>query len=331
MIITFKTYTADGLGPFKPESGDGFEWAQGANVTFRGTHYHSDGSAYDLTGAYTMLMSFKQRDSDLSSLVARQATIVDPTNGVYEVYISSSDVALGLVAGDLVCGVEFVDSTGLVKNSDEALPATRCRIRRTIVVPNEPISVPTYQQPLAQGPKGDGFTWRGPWNSTAAYNPRDEVNYPDPNGGTSNAVSSFVCLIANTNVPPLDVNGALSADWNYVAMRGADGSSGNITWPGPPSGYKSRAVYRGSGGFAYWQQYDLQQASFSNSSSAVVTFSSFATRSYLIDLSSPSQPVGMWVDYSTLIDNGNGTFSITVRATTSFTGTCTVKFDEVIP
>jgi hypothetical protein len=63
------------------------------------------------------------------------------------------------------------------------------------------------------GVDGQGFTWKGIWDSGTSYVPYDVVFYLG---------SSYNCLTANSNdAPP-------SANWELIAQKGADGSSAVI-------------------------------------------------------------------------------------------------------
>lgn len=65
----------------------------------------------------------------------------------------------------------------------------------------------------AAGPAGQGFTWRGEWNSGTAYAAYDVVHYDG---------SAYVALEATTNEAP----GTVSPDpWDLFASEGAAGGS----------------------------------------------------------------------------------------------------------
>lgn len=70
------------------------------------------------------------------------------------------------------------------------------------------------------GATGQGYTWRGAWVSTTAYNPYDTVSYSG---------SSYVCTVANTNQVPTNIT-----YWNLIAQIGAAGAAG-ATGPAGPS------------------------------------------------------------------------------------------------
>lgn len=69
------------------------------------------------------------------------------------------------------------------------------------------------------GPTGQGYTWRGAWNSATAYNPYDTVSYQG---------SSYVCTVANTNQLPTN-----TSYWNIIAQIGATGATGATGSQGP--------------------------------------------------------------------------------------------------
>ena len=70
----------------------------------------------------------------------------------------------------------------------------------------------------AAGPPGQGYTWKGAWNSGTAYVPYDSV---------SNAGSSYVCTVGNTNQAPPN-----TSYWNILAQQGVIGNTG----PAGPTG-----------------------------------------------------------------------------------------------
>jgi hypothetical protein len=70
----------------------------------------------------------------------------------------------------------------------------------------------------ATGPQGQGFTWRGTWSASTAYNPYDVVD---------RAGSSYVCTVASTGFDPATD----TSHWNLMAQEGATGPTGS---QGPP-------------------------------------------------------------------------------------------------
>lgn len=78
----------------------------------------------------------------------------------------------------------------------------------------------------ATGPTGQGFTWRGTWVNTTAYNPYDVVYYSG---------SCYDCVATNTGVTP----GTDTTKWQLLASQGATGATGA---PGPtgPAGTPGR-------------------------------------------------------------------------------------------
>ncbi|MGB7925601.1 MAG: hypothetical protein WCF57_20350 [Pyrinomonadaceae bacterium] len=65
----------------------------------------------------------------------------------------------------------------------------------------------------ADGATGQGYAWRGAWDSATAYVAYDTVAHEG---------SSFVAIAASTNVEP----GTDPAKWNLLAEKGADGAVG---------------------------------------------------------------------------------------------------------
>ncbi len=59
------------------------------------------------------------------------------------------------------------------------------------------------------GTPGEGFTWRGKWQSGTGYKPRDCVEHQG---------SSFVCVAETSNTP-----GAAASGWDLMAKKGDDG------------------------------------------------------------------------------------------------------------
>ena len=70
------------------------------------------------------------------------------------------------------------------------------------------------------GAAGQGYTWKGAWNTATTYSPYDTV---------SRSGSSYVCIIANTNVDPA----VDTTHWNLMAQQGATGNTGATGPQGP--------------------------------------------------------------------------------------------------
>jgi hypothetical protein len=70
------------------------------------------------------------------------------------------------------------------------------------------------------GAAGQGYTWKGAWNTATPYSPYDTV---------SRSGSSYVCIIANTNVDPA----VDTTHWNLMAQQGATGPTGATGPQGP--------------------------------------------------------------------------------------------------
>jgi hypothetical protein len=79
------------------------------------------------------------------------------------------------------------------------------------------------------GAAGQGYTWKGAWNTTTTYAPYDTV---------SRSGSSYVCTVANTNIDP----GTDTTHWNTMAQQGTpgskwyNGSSDPVSVPGSLTG-----------------------------------------------------------------------------------------------
>jgi hypothetical protein len=71
----------------------------------------------------------------------------------------------------------------------------------------------------APGAPGQGFTLRGPWNSSSTYNPFDVVRNPTSVGGDG---ASYCCLTTNINQQPAGDD----AYWMELAEAGAAGADG---------------------------------------------------------------------------------------------------------
>lgn len=69
-----------------------------------------------------------------------------------------------------------------------------------------------------QGPAGQGYTWRGAWNSSTTYAAYDSVSYQG---------SSYICIAANSNQVPTN-----ATYWNLIAQVGSTGGQG----PAGPQG-----------------------------------------------------------------------------------------------
>ena len=77
--------------------------------------------------------------------------------------------------------------------------------------------------PGSGGAGTPGMIWTGTWNYTTPYSTNMVASYVESTG----ALSSFICLVGNTNTPPEG-----SALWDYVAQGGVQGQIG----PAGPSG-----------------------------------------------------------------------------------------------
>ena len=161
--------------------------------------------------------------------ISRQATLTLPaTNGLCVVPLASGDTVPTL-ADPIRPGFHRIDIWAEDTSGNRIdLAWGTCQILRAERLPNALTTPLPLQIPLALG-----INWRGPWSSSTAYAQRDGVSYPDPNGG--GALSSFICIVPNTNVPPVNGAGVLNVDWNYLAATsGAAGSqSGNLVFASP--------------------------------------------------------------------------------------------------
>src|SRR6478752_4224665 len=72
--------------------------------------------------------------------------------------------------------------------------------------------------PGAVGPAG--LNWKGVWSASTAYFLNDAVSYV----GTNGVSSSYFCIQAGTNHPP--VEGGSNAWWAMLAMEGSPGPQG---------------------------------------------------------------------------------------------------------
>lgn len=70
------------------------------------------------------------------------------------------------------------------------------------------------------GPTGQGYTWRGVWSGSTAYNPYDTVQRNS---------STYVCILPTTGTDPATD----TTHWNLVAAQGATGATGPTGSTGP--------------------------------------------------------------------------------------------------
>jgi hypothetical protein len=130
------------------------------------------------------------------------------------VFVVTQTDTVTAAAQDYNFDVTFADAQG---HQEQLQVASAFLLLDGVHKPGDPI---TSAPPI---PVTYGINWRGAWSSSATYQINDGVTYPDPNGGSSDALSSFRALVVNTNVPPITNLGALSPDWAYIGERGADG------------------------------------------------------------------------------------------------------------
>lgn len=188
------------------------------------------GAAVDLSNATQVLLTVKLKASTSTTpLISRQATIPSPISGVgyFPLAIADTLSLRGLYAYEVT--ITWADGS-----RNQVVPLSAWMVLTALSTPAQPVTVPAVQTPLAIGPPG--LKWRGSWVSTVAYAVNDAVQYLDVNGGLPALASSFLCLIANTNVPPLDAGGALSSSWVYLSQRGANGAGdGGAYTPANPA------------------------------------------------------------------------------------------------
>jgi hypothetical protein len=235
MILTRQRLVVpDGTGPLDLPSLV-LEWAWGSDVTVPIQLVHASGAPYDLSGAVAMTLTFKRRASDASPLLSRALVITDAFDGLGYFQVLRGDRGL-LLIGSYAVGFAFEDDdTGF---RDAVAIDSRANVLDPVAQITDPVSVPPAQTPLAQGPPG--VRWLGPWSGSTQYEPRDGVQYADPNGGGGTALSSFLALNPppTLGVPPLTLLGAVNAGWSYLSERGAQGAAGatGATGPTGPAG-----------------------------------------------------------------------------------------------
>jgi hypothetical protein len=180
-------------------------------------HSPNAGQPVDLTDVAASVFTVRDRQGLLPFPGRASQVFGDPTTGTIKVELRGPDT-IDAAVQPYVCDLVTEDSVPAGSFDAQLLVASPFLVLQRVTRPGDPVTTPPAV------PVVYGINWRGLWSSIATYQVGDGVQYLDPNGGSPSALSSFRALVENTNVPPLDMGGALSPDWEYVAQRGAGGN-----------------------------------------------------------------------------------------------------------
>lgn len=121
-------------------------------MTLPVTVVHSDGSAYDLSGAVSAIIGFKYKDTDDETFFQRQWDLTDDVAGEAEFSFIRADVA-DLPVGSYIASIQFIDDDTDVE--DTILGPSRVWVNERTASFDDPVTVLPTQLPLAQGPPGN--------------------------------------------------------------------------------------------------------------------------------------------------------------------------------
>ncbi len=190
-------------------------WIWGDDVTIPFVLKRANGAIRPLTGPIALIMAFKEKESDPLPLLSLSMVIDDAANGLGHFDINRTYGGL-LSPGYFVASVQFEDDTTPPGTRDTVLRPSRIAIELGVASLDQVINVPSTQDPLAQGPKGDdgadgqGITWRGPYSPILTYAVND---------GVSNTVGGVTSSYIATAAVGLGVSPP-SAPWQLMASPG---------------------------------------------------------------------------------------------------------------
>jgi hypothetical protein len=153
------TTPADADDPTLLPYGQDVTWTQWADGRVDVTCVGQDGVAFDITGG-ALILSVRIRPGDAAAIISREATIVSAEDGTAYFPIGSDDV--GITARTYGYTVTYIDSDGKIW---PVVPLSVWCIEPSDYVPGDAVTVPTSQDPLAQGPQGEAGPV-GPGNLT---------------------------------------------------------------------------------------------------------------------------------------------------------------------
>lgn len=124
--------------------------AAGSTIILALSIVRASGLALDLAGS-AVIMTVRANDRYGSTLIlSRQAEITDEAGGLAQVTILADDTYA--LRGSYVYDITVIDADG---NRDQVMPISPFFMSPGLYVPNQSVSVPESQQPLAQGLPGE--------------------------------------------------------------------------------------------------------------------------------------------------------------------------------
>jgi hypothetical protein len=154
VILDIPAYVRDGTMPDDVGIDPGIPtvfpitWPKWGDGRLRLTVKSGDLFAYDLTGC-AIIMGVRRNPSDAEPAISREATILDAAAGRADVELVLADTAELVEEHDYQYDIQLIDADGL---RWLIVPPSLFRLRATFAQPDDAVTVPEEQEPLALGP-----------------------------------------------------------------------------------------------------------------------------------------------------------------------------------
>lgn len=228
------------------------EQAQGEDCEFRLYFTDASGTARNLTGAQSIIMTVRNR-SDSSLIFARSYASFGSgsSGGVVNFQVLQADTADETVQPYNV-DVFWTDASGY---AEQLLEASTYYILLGVRDSSDPVTTPPAV------PVVYGLSWQGEWTGkSGGYNLNDSVYAYDGSLGAT-AVSTFRAASQGVTYHPVTGSSQVVATgWNYVGQHGGIGPTGGVGATGPRLGFNISSLSTGVAGVTYWQLLKLWTA-----------------------------------------------------------------------
>lgn len=142
---------SSGLDPLQPSQQD-IDWPEAEAGDVQILVSRQDDTPLDLTGG-TLLLSVRRRPGDQAALFVRQAQVLDPDEGLASFAVVAADT-LGKPLATYRYDVAYVDPDG---GRHQVVPVSDFRLREIAGRPDDTVTVPVVEEPLALGPSWLGL------------------------------------------------------------------------------------------------------------------------------------------------------------------------------
>lgn len=150
------TVPTDGTQPLLPIPQD-LSWPKWSDGRVLITAIGQNGAAFSLSGG-AFIFTVKARPTDTDPIISREATITVSAGGVDAAYVPIGSNDVGISTKSYGYTLEFIDVNGKIW---EPIPLGTFAVEPSDYTPGQNVTVPSSQQPLAQGIQGSpgGVLW----------------------------------------------------------------------------------------------------------------------------------------------------------------------------